>query len=117
MNAPLDPGTLQSLRLVKGSHGGPLLDQVVQLALETLPEHLAGLRQHREAGEWEGLKRVAHMLKGTSGSFGAKVLSERAKALEVAVRERDEVKAAHALREVEAEAHRVTEALRALQNA
>lgn len=116
MKPPLDPGTLQALRLVKGPDGGSLLDQVVHLALASLPEHLEGLRRHLASGEREGLQRLAHILKGTSGSFGAKGLSDCAKALERAVREGDGANLDQKLQEVEAEALRVTLALRELQS-
>ncbi len=116
MDAPLDPTTLQALRMVPGPNGAPLLDQVVGLALASLPEALANLRKHREASEWDPLRRVAHTLKGSSGSFGAKPLSALAKDLEEAAREMDLPRIDPALARVEAEAARVIASLQALQS-
>ena len=116
MDAPLDPHTLESLRRVNGSQGGPLLDQVVRLALELLPEHLEGLRQHQAKGAWGEVGRLAHSLKGTGGSFGAHGLSACAKVLEEAAKAEDGARADLALRALESEAARVQAALLALQS-
>lgn len=116
MDAPLDPGTLQALRLVPGPQGRPLLDQVVRLALEQLPTTQAKLEEALAAGDWEGLRRTAHTLKGTSGSFGAKRLSEHAKALEYAAQEPGAPQVAACLEAVQSETARVLGALRELQS-
>lgn len=116
MDAPLDASTLQALRLVPGPEGRPLLDQVVRLALEQLPTTLAKLTEAQAAGEWENLRRAAHTLKGTSGSFGAKHLSEHAKALEYAAQEAGAPQVAPCLDRVKAEMERVMVALKALQS-
>ncbi len=116
MDAPLDTGTLQALRLVPGPDGRPLLDHVVRLALESLPSSLEKLRQNTTNSEWEALRRTAHALKGTSGSFGAKRLSERAKDLERAAQEVGMPHVDACLDAVVMEGERVMEALRALQS-
>ncbi len=116
MDAPLDTGTLQALRLVPGPQGRPLLDQVVRLALEQLPTTLTKLTDAHAAGEWEVLRRAAHTLKGTSGSFGAKRLSEHAKALEYAAQEAGAPQVDPCLDQVRAETARVMAALKDLQS-
>lgn len=116
MDAPLDTGTLQALRLVPGPDGKPLLDHVVRLALEALPTSLEKLHQSVAAADWEAVRRTAHTVKGTSGSFGAKVLSERAKALEWAAQEAGVPQLTPCLEAVVTEVARVMTALRALQS-
>jgi HPt (histidine-containing phosphotransfer) domain-containing protein len=116
MDAPLDTGTLQSLRLIPGPDGKPLLEHVIRLALTSLPEAVEKLNRSLTEGDWEALRRTAHTLKGTGGSFGAKVLSEHAKALEGAAQEPGAPRAATCLAAVRAEADRVMEALKALQS-
>lgn len=116
MDAPLDTGTLQALRLVPGPDGRPLMDHVVRLAMEALPTHAQKLHESAAQADWEALRRTAHTLKGTSGSFGAKVLSERAKALESAAQEADGPWVETCLGDVAREIDRVMEALRELQS-
>ena len=116
MDAPLDPGTLQALRLVPGPDGRPLLDHVMRLAMEALPTSLQKLQESVARADWETLRRTAHTLKGTSGSFGAKVLSERAKALEWAAQEAGAPQVPACMEQVVAEITRVLEALHALQS-
>ncbi len=116
MDAPLDTGTLQALRLVPGPDGKPLLDHVIRLALESLPVSVEKLRLSAASEDWDTVRRTAHTVKGTSGSFGAKVLSERAKALEWAAQEAGVPQVATCMEAVVAEVARVTEALRGLQS-
>lgn len=116
MDAPLDPSTLESLRRIKGSHGGTLLDQVIPLALELLPDHLENLRRHRTEDAWGDLQRLAHSLKGSGGTFGARGLTTCARALEEAARAGDGPRTDRALADLESEAARVHAALRALQS-
>ncbi len=116
MDAPLDTGTLQALRLVPGPDGRPLLDHVVRLALEALPVAEEKLRQSTAILDWETARRAAHTLKGTSGSFGAKRLSELAKALESTVQEEGTPGLEASLQAVVQEIERVREALSVLQN-
>lgn len=116
MDAPLDTGTLQALSLIPGPDGQPLLDHVVRLALEALPLAEEKLRQSAAILDWESARRAAHTLKGTSGSFGAKRLSELAKALEVAVQEEGTPRLEVSLQAVTQEIERVREALSALQH-
>ncbi|MBI3130992.1 MAG: Hpt domain-containing protein [Acidobacteria bacterium] len=116
MDAPLDTGTLQALRLVPGPDGRPLVDHVIRLAMEALPTHAQKLHECAAQADWEALRRTAHTLKGTSGSFGAKVLSEQAKTLESAALVADGPWVASCLDDVTREIGRVMEALRELQS-
>ncbi|HJW33626.1 MAG TPA: Hpt domain-containing protein [Holophagaceae bacterium] len=116
MDAPLDTGTLQALSLIPGPDGRPLLDHVAKLALESLPATEAQLRHSAAVLDWEAARRAAHALKGTSGSFGAKALSELAKALEKAVQEEGAPQVETTLNAVIVEMARVKAALRALQH-
>lgn len=116
MDAPLDAGTLQALRLVPGPDGRPLMEHVIRLAMEALPAHAQKLHESAAQADWEALRRTAHTLKGTSGSFGAKVLSERARALESAALEADGPCLESCLGDVTHEIDRVMAALRELQS-
>jgi HPt (histidine-containing phosphotransfer) domain-containing protein len=44
----------------------------MDLFLTDLPPQLAGLREAVEAGDARSVERIAHILKGSSGSMGAK---------------------------------------------
>jgi two-component system sensor histidine kinase/response regulator len=116
MDAPLDTHTLQALRHVPGPDGRPLLDHVIKLALEALPAAVEKLTQGLAKAEWETVRRAAHTLKGTSGSFGAKGLSRLAEALERAAQEGSAAQAGARLEEVLLEIERVMGALRSIQS-
>ncbi len=63
------------------------LRDLVELFVSSLPQRLAQLREMAEQGDWEGLRRLAHQLKGAAGSYGFAVISVKAAQLEAAARQ------------------------------
>jgi len=55
----------------------------------TLPERLASLQALIAAGQWEEVKSLAHMLKGSAGSFGYPRVTELSRALEQTLGDRE----------------------------
>ena len=55
-----------------------------------------------KGGDYEGLRRLAHQMKGAGGSYGYQVLTEAAKKLEDAAKTRDVEAGKAALEEFEA---------------
>lgn len=115
MSQPLDETSLAPFRTIPGPDGRPLLLQIVDTALGTMPTSLRQLRTALDAKDAEELRALAHRLKGGSGSYGAKQLSACAKELEVAAAEGNLEAAPSLLEALEAEAARVIAALEALR--
>ncbi|SEL51990.1 Hpt domain-containing protein [Halomonas daqiaonensis] len=62
------------------------MDELVAGFVERLPATIEGLRTALEQGDLEGLRRLAHQLKGAAGGYGFMPVSRDAAALETAVR-------------------------------
>jgi histidine phosphotransfer protein HptB len=65
----------------------PDLADLVQMFVDEMPRRIADLREFRAAGDWDGVARCAHQLKGAAGSYGFHQLTPYAAALEAAVRD------------------------------
>ncbi len=115
MMEPLDESSLAPFRALPGPDGRPLLMQIVDTALASLPTSLSDLRRALDEGNAEALRAYSHRLKGGSGTYGAKLLSAYAKELEVAAAEGNLEAAPSLLQAVEAEAARVEKALQAIK--
>jgi HPt (histidine-containing phosphotransfer) domain-containing protein len=66
--------------------GDPMLGQLVGLFVAEMPAQIARLVDAHEARDWEGLRRAAHQLKGSAGSYGFPAISPAAAELEEALR-------------------------------
>jgi len=66
--------------------GDPDLGDIVGMFVEELPKRVAALLDHLSKGDWEGLQRGAHQIKGAAGSYGFDSISPVAGRLESAVR-------------------------------
>jgi histidine phosphotransfer protein HptB len=64
----------------------PDLGELVQLFVEEMPDRVAALRKQVSAADWETLRRTAHQMKGSAGSYGFDPISASAAVLEDAVR-------------------------------
>lgn len=112
--APLDLACLEPLRHLKGSQGKPLVQELVQLFLRDLEPRLSTLRQAWQDAAPEAMGRAAHALKGPSASLGARLFSAQCLELERLGRSGSLEGAEALIRQLEAEAQRVAEALRGL---
>jgi histidine phosphotransfer protein HptB len=65
--------------------GDPDLADIVEMFVEEVPGRLEIMRDHLSKGDWQGLGRVAHQLKGAAGSYGFDVVSPIAGRIESAV--------------------------------
>jgi HPt (histidine-containing phosphotransfer) domain-containing protein len=65
----------------------PDLREIVQMFVEEMPDRMSSLLDRLNASDWEGLRRVAHQLKGAAGSYGFEPITRLAARLEDAVRE------------------------------
>ena len=48
----------------------PDLRDIVDMFVEEMPQRIATLLEMLHAADWEGLRRIAHQLKGAAGSYG-----------------------------------------------
>jgi two-component system sensor histidine kinase/response regulator len=78
---PLDPEVFGQLRQVDGGSGG-FLAALIGKFLEEAPSRLAILSESADRGDKEALVKAAHSLKGSSGTIGARGLSEMCAGLE-----------------------------------
>src|SRR3989442_12959277 len=76
----LDRGVLGELREDLGD--AALLRQVIAAFLERVPSMLAELRDAAARGDTPAVLAVAHTMKGTSATLGARALSERCAEIE-----------------------------------
>ena len=72
--------------------GDPDLADLVELFVEEIPDRTTVLLEQFHASDWEGLRRTAHQLKGSAGSYGYAPISQYAAVLEETVM-RDEPEA------------------------
>jgi two-component system, sensor histidine kinase and response regulator len=59
-----------------------LFHEVIEIFLDDVPKHLAGLRRAIAAGDAEGVEGAAHTLKGELGYLGISEVSQKARELE-----------------------------------
>lgn len=76
----IDPTVFAELKLAAGHE---FVDELVLTFLEEAPPLLSELRAAHAVGASERFKRAAHSLKTNAQIFGATVLGERARALEI----------------------------------
>jgi HPt (histidine-containing phosphotransfer) domain-containing protein len=62
------------------------LREIVEIFVEEMPDRALALLDRAEARDWEGLRRVAHQLKGAAGSYGFEPITLVAATVEDAVR-------------------------------
>lgn len=64
----IDPQVLGEL---KQEIGADVLNEIIQVYLTELEEHLVQMQQARQSEDWVGLGKLAHCIKSSSGSLGA----------------------------------------------
>jgi histidine phosphotransfer protein HptB len=67
--------------------GDPDLDELVAMFVAEMPERVATLLAHLGAGNWDALRRAAHQLKGSAGSYGFGPITPSAAGVENAIRD------------------------------
>ena len=76
--------TAQPLHSTLGND--PDLREIVELFVEEMPDRVSRLLDRLNASDWEGLRRVAHQLKGAAGSYGFEPITLSAARAEDAIR-------------------------------
>ena len=65
----------------------PDLGELVEIFVEEMPRRISGLLDQLDRSDWEGLKRIAHQLKGAAGSYGFAPITPSASRVEEAIRQ------------------------------
>ena len=83
--AALAPAALDRLTLLNRLGGDEdVFMEVIQIFIEDVPRQLTGIDEALAAGDAPTLRRLAHSLKGSSGTAGAEALQHASQALEQA---------------------------------
>jgi HPt (histidine-containing phosphotransfer) domain-containing protein len=78
----VDMELLNAFEELQPDDGSDLIVELIDLYLQDLPERVTKIREAAIATEWVLLKRVAHALKGSSGSLGIRHVAEICQKLE-----------------------------------
>ena len=89
------------LRQLADDIGHEMMPVVISVFVEEVGEQLAQLRPLFEQRDWSALARVAHSMKSSCGSYGAKPSYQQVMDLESACRREDEQEAGRLLAELE----------------
>jgi HPt (histidine-containing phosphotransfer) domain-containing protein len=107
----LDMETIAYLRSLKRGEGPSVLERAIGVYLDTAPTALEELRRCVAAGDASAVWRIAHSLKSSSASLGAKNLAQQMGDMESRARENDLNEAPAHLEKVESEFKKVSTAL------
>ena len=64
----------------------PDLADIIAIFVDELPDRASKIEACFQRDDWDGLRQVAHQLKGAAGSYGFQPITELAARLESAVR-------------------------------
>jgi two-component system sensor histidine kinase/response regulator len=109
--ATLDQETIAYLRSLKRGEGPSVLERAIGVYLDTAPTALEELRRCVAAGDASAVWRIAHSLKSSSASLGAKTLAQQMGDMESRARENDLNEAKTRLEQLESEFKKVSTAL------
>jgi CheY-like chemotaxis protein len=109
--ASLDKDTIEYLRSLKRGDGPSVLERAIGVYLDTAPTALEELRRCVAAGDASAVWRIAHSLKSSSASLGAKNLAQQMSDMESRARENDLNDAKTRLEMLESEFKKVSTAL------
>jgi signal transduction histidine kinase/DNA-binding response OmpR family regulator/HPt (histidine-containing phosphotransfer) domain-containing protein len=107
----LDMETIAYLRSLKRGEGPSVLERAIGVYLETAPAALDELRRCLLAGDASAVWRIAHSLKSSSASLGAKELAHQMSDIETQARQNDLGDAKARLERLELEFKKVSTAL------
>ena len=65
----------------------PDFGDLVAMFVDEMPGRIATITAQARAGDWDGLRRMAHQLKGAAGSYGFDGISPAAAAVDAAIRQ------------------------------
>jgi len=82
----MNPASASTEPLYSCLGADPDLGEIVDLFVNEMPGRIAALEDLLANSDWEGLRRAAHQLKGSAGSYGFDPISPCAAVLEEAVR-------------------------------
>jgi HPt (histidine-containing phosphotransfer) domain-containing protein len=109
--ASLDQETIAYLRSLKRGDGPSVLERAIGVYLDQAPTALEELRRCVAAGDASAVWRIAHSLKSSSASLGAKTLAQHMSDMESRARENDLNEATTRLEQLESEFKKVSTAL------
>jgi len=82
----LEIGALDQIRALGGGDADRLLDKVVRLYCESVPQMLTSMQDAASKGDYVALQRAAHALKSSSHNVGAERFAQLCRDLETAAR-------------------------------
>ena len=108
----LDKATIDYLRSLRRGDGPSVLERAIDMYLENAPAALEELRRSIAGGDASAIWRIAHGLKSSSASLGAKQLAQHVGEMEGRARQNDLAEADSRFVSIEAEFKKVSMALR-----
>ncbi len=108
----LDKTTIDYLKSLRRGDGPSVLERAVGMYLENAPTVLDEMRRAIAGGDASAVWRIAHSLKSSSASLGAKQLAQHIGDMEGRARQNDLVEADSRLVRIETEFQKVSSALR-----
>jgi HPt (histidine-containing phosphotransfer) domain-containing protein len=108
----LDKTTIDYLRSLRRGDGPSVLERAIDMYLDNAPAALEELRRSIAGGDASAVWRIAHGLKSSSASLGAKQLAQHMGEMEGRARQNDLVEADSRFVSIEAEFKKVSMALR-----
>ncbi|MGE0117931.1 MAG: response regulator [Dongiaceae bacterium] len=108
----LDKATIDYLRSLRRGEGPSVLERAIGMYLENAPAALEELRRGIAGGDASAVWRIAHGLKSSSASLGAKQLAHHVAEMEGRARQNDLAEAESRFVEIESEFKKVSMALR-----
>jgi len=108
----LDKTTIDYLKSLRRGEGPSVLERAVGMYLENAPTVLEELRRAVAGGDASAVWKIAHSLKSSSASLGAKQLAQHIGDMEGRARQNDLVEADSRLVRIETEFQKVSSALR-----
>jgi signal transduction histidine kinase/DNA-binding NarL/FixJ family response regulator/HPt (histidine-containing phosphotransfer) domain-containing protein len=108
----LDKTTIDYLKSLRRGDGPSVLERAANMYLENAPTVLEELRRAVAGGDASAVWKIAHSLKSSSASLGAKQLAQHIGDMEGRARQNDLVEADSRLVRIESEFQKVSSALR-----
>ena len=108
----LDKATIDYLRTLRRGTGPSVLERAIDMYLGNAPAALEELRRSVASGDASAVWKIAHGLKSSSASLGAKQLAQQMAEIEGRARQNDLAEADSRLVRIETEYNKVSTALR-----